>query len=331
LIHAFIPTEPVTASNPENPVNPGTHLDPGWMKGAPVPDEILDDRLRDIWTTFPSKMDEVTATKALRSMDLTSLSSDDTPEVVRRLCRQGRDPLGFNKRGGPMEASRREAGRAPSQDPEGVIRVAAVCVHFPFIPVALDVLEGSGVPVATVGGAFPHGLTPLPARLLEIRSAVEAGAREVDVVIRRDLALTERWEELYQELSRFREAVGGATLKVILATGELGDRGRVALAARIALMAGADFLKTSTGKERVNATFPEGLVMLNEIQEYRRRTGIQVGFKAAGGIRTQTAANRWIHLAASEMGDDFICPKTFRIGASSLLNDLLEHWPGVPE
>lgn len=337
----FLPTSESwrMASSPlqsREPSNPGISLDRDWLRSPSPSHEAVGRRLEETWMSLPSKVDEPEFLKLLQAIDLTSLRADDTPPVIRSLCRRARQPLdrvsgpsARNGNGGEADQrSRPGAGEGPGYPP-GVVppRVASVCVHFPFLPVALEVLEGSGVPVGTVAGAFPHGLTPLSARRMEVRASVDGGAEEVDVVIRRDLALTDQWDDIYDEVSRFREDAGGATLKVILATGELRELGRVARATRVAMMAGADFVKTSTGTEEVNATYPAGLVILDEIRRYRERTGWPVGFKAAGGIRTTEAARQWLHLVETVLGPDRNGPESFRIGASSLLDDLLDSWP----
>ena len=208
------------------------------------------------------------------------------------------------------------------------LRVASVCVYGSLVPHAVQALEGSGIPVAAVAAGFPSGLGPFPQRVQEIRACVEAGAREIDIVITRGKVLRAEWEALYDEVRAFREACGDAHLKTILATGELGTLRNVARASRVCMMAGADFIKTSTGKESVNATLPVGLVMTRAIREYRERTGHRVGFKPAGGIRTAKEALAWLYLMKDELGDGWLDPRLFRFGASSLLGDIerqLEH------
>jgi deoxyribose-phosphate aldolase len=209
------------------------------------------------------------------------------------------------------------------------IRVAAVCVYHAFVETAVEALEGSGIPVAAVSTGFPAGLSPFEARLDEIRASVGAGAEEIDVVITRAHVLTENWPALYDEVRAMRQACGDAHLKTILATGELGTLRNVARASLVCMMAGADFIKTSTGKESVNATLPVGLVMARAIRDYRERTGHFIGLKAAGGIRTAREALDWLVLMKEELGDRWIRPDLFRLGASSLLGDIerqLEHF-----
>jgi deoxyribose-phosphate aldolase len=202
-------------------------------------------------------------------------------------------------------------------------------VYHAFVADAVTALEGSGIPVAAVSTGFPAGLTPLPQRVDEIRASVAAGAREIDVVITRALALAGDWEALYEEIRAFREACGPAHMKVILGTGDLATLANVARASQVAMMAGADFIKTSTGKEPVNATLPVGVVMTRQIRDYHERTGHAVGFKPAGGIRKAKQALDWLILMKEELGDRWLKNDLFRIGASALLTDIerqLEHF-----
>jgi deoxyribose-phosphate aldolase len=209
------------------------------------------------------------------------------------------------------------------------VRVGAVCVYHEMVPTAVKALEGTGIPVAAVAAGFPHGLSPLKQRLEEIRASVEAGAAEIDIVITRAHVLNNEWRALYDEVAAFREACGKAHLKSILATGELGTLRNVQRASVVAMMAGSDFIKTSTGKESVNATIPVGLVMVRAIREYLDRTGYRVGYKPAGGIRTAKQALDWLILMKEELGDPWVRNDLFRIGASTLLSDIerqLEHF-----
>jgi len=254
--------------------------------------------------------------RAITCLDLTTLQGDDTPGTVRRLCGKAKQPL----RTDLVEAlGVRHLG----------IQVAAVCVYHALVPTAVAELEGTGIPVAAVSAGFPAGLNPLPQRLEEIRASVEAGADEIDVVITRAHALTGQWDALYDEVREFRQACGAAHLKVILGTGDLGTLTTVARASLVAMMAGADFIKTSTGKENVNATLPVGLVMTRMIREYQEMTQAAVGFKPAGGIRTAKAALDWLILMKEELGNRWLSQSRFRIGASSVLTDIerqLEHF-----
>jgi deoxyribose-phosphate aldolase len=202
------------------------------------------------------------------------------------------------------------------------VRVAAVCVYHAFVETAVAALAGSGIPVAAVSTGFPAGLSPFPLRIREIEASVAAGAEEIDIVITRGHVLTGNWQALYDEVRAFREACGAAHLKTILGTGELGTLRDVARASAVCMMAGADFIKTSTGKEPVNATLPVGLVMARQIRDYRDRTGHIVGLKPAGGIRTAKQSLDWLAMIKEELGDRWLRPDLFRFGASSLLADI---------
>jgi deoxyribose-phosphate aldolase len=247
--------------------------------------------------------------RAVTLMDLTTLSGDDTPGRVRRLCAKGRSPV----RPDLLEALGAES--LP-------IRVAAICVYHEMVRTAVEALAGSGIPVAAVSTGFPAGLSPFQQRLEEISASVEAGAEEIDIVITRSHVLTGNWPALYDEVRAFREACGDAHIKTILATGELGTPRNVARASLVCMMAGADFIKTSTGKEGVNATLPVGLVMVRQIREYLERTGYRVGFKPAGGIRSAKDSLTWLGMMKEELGDAWLRPELFRFGASSLLTDI---------
>jgi deoxyribose-phosphate aldolase len=248
-------------------------------------------------------------------MDLTTLSGDDTDERVRRLCAKARHPL-------QQELIKRLGIE------EMPIQVAAVCVYHRFVETARRALEGTGIRVAAVATGFPAGLNPLEERIREIRRSVEAGAEEIDIVITRGLVFGGRWRELYDEISQFRRACGAAHMKAIIASGDLVTLRNVARASWVAMMAGADFIKTSTGKEATNATLPVSLVMARAIREYAQETGMAVGFKPAGGIRTAKQALDWLSLMKEELGTPWMKADLFRFGASGLLADIerqLEH------
>jgi deoxyribose-phosphate aldolase len=248
-------------------------------------------------------------------MDLTTLSGDDTDERVRRLCAKARHPV--------QPEIERKLGIEELQ-----IKVAAVCVYHTFVETALHALEGSGVHVAAVSTGFPAGLSPLTERVAEIRRSVEAGAHEIDVVITRAHVFGGRWQALYDEVAAFKQACGSAHMKVILGTGDLVTLRNVGRASVVAMMAGADFIKTSTGKEPTNATLPVGLVMTRAIREDAKQTGMAVGFKPAGGIRTAKQSIEWLALIKEELGLSWMRAEMFRFGVSSLLGDIerqLEH------
>ncbi len=300
------------------PRNRGTPLELEWVEEVRVNRSAVERRAATLRTrrTVKKEWQAAWLLRAITLMDLTSLSGDDTPGRVRRLCAKARRPV----RADLLEAM--GAQQLP-------IRVAAVCVYHSLVQPALEALEGSGIPVAAVSTGFPAGLSPFEQRIGEIRASVAAGAEEIDVVITRAHVLTENWRALYDEVRTMREACGDAHIKTILATGELGTLRNVARASLVCMMAGADFIKTSTGKESVNATLPVGLVMARAIREYRERTGQLVGLKPAGGIRSARDALDWLALMKDELGDRWLRPNLFRIGASALLTDIerqLEHF-----
>jgi deoxyribose-phosphate aldolase len=253
--------------------------------------------------------------RAVSCMDLTTLSGDDTNERVLRLCAKARQPI--------QNELVKQLGIENLK-----IQVAAVCVYHRFVETARRALEGSGVRVAAVSTGFPAGLSPLPERIAEIRRSVESGAQDIDVVITRAHVFGGKWQELYDEIAAFKQASGPAHMKVILGTGDLLTLRNVARASFVAMMAGADFIKTSTGKEPTNATLPVGFVMTRAIREYAQETGMAVGLKPAGGIRTAKQSTEWLALMKEELGIPWMKAELFRFGASGLLNDIerqLEH------
>jgi deoxyribose-phosphate aldolase len=297
--------------------NPGMPLELDWVREVRVNRSAVERRAATLGTRRSVKKAWQAAwlLKAVTLIDLTTLSGDDTAGRVRRLCAKARRPV----RGDLLDAL--------EVDPER-LRVAAVCVYHQMVETAVTALEGSGIPVAAVSTGFPHGLNPFPQRLQEIRASVDAGAREIDIVVTRGHVLTGAWEALYDEVVAFREASGAAHLKTILATGELATLRNVARASLVCMMAGADFVKTSTGKEGVNATLPVGLTMARAVRAYAERTGYSVGFKPAGGIRTAKQSLLWLILMKEELGTGWLRPDLFRFGASSLLGDIerqIEH------
>ncbi len=253
--------------------------------------------------------------RALQCIDLTTLSGDDTAGRVRRLCAKAMHPLRADLQAALGLADRR-------------ITTGAVCVYHRFVATAVDALQGSGIPVAAVSTGFPAGLSPFATRLEEIRASVADGAEEIDIVITREHALTGNWRALYDEIRACKEACGPAHMKTILGTGDLQTLRNVGRASWVAMMAGSDFIKTSTGKESVNATLPVTLIMIRAIRDYREMTGHVVGYKPAGGISTAKDALAYLALIKEELGNDWLQPNLFRFGASSLLADIerqLEH------
>jgi deoxyribose-phosphate aldolase len=253
--------------------------------------------------------------RALQCIDLTTLNGDDTAGRVQRLCAKARQPL--------REDLKQALGLGDRN-----ITTGAVCVYHRFVGTAVEALDGSGIPVAAVSTGFPAGLSPLPTRLKEIEASVADGASEIDIVITREHVLTANWQALYDEVRACKEACGKAHMKTILATGDLQTLRNVARASWVAMMAGSDFIKTSTGKESTNATLPVTLTMLRAIREYREMTGHVVGYKPAGGISTAKDALAYLALVKEELGNDWLQPNLFRFGASSLLADIerqLEH------
>lgn len=294
-----------------NTRNPGTPLDLDWVMGAHVNKSAVERRVETLPKRRTVKKDWQAAwlLRAVTCIDLTTLAGDDTPGRVHRLCAKAKQPIR------PDMLSRM------GLDGEK-ITVAAVCVYPNRVRDAVEALRGTDIPVASVATGFPAGQTPLSQRIQEIEQAIEAGAREIDVVIARNYVLTGDWKSLYDELRQFREACGEAHMKTILATGDLGTLKQVYQASLVAMMAGSDFIKTSTGKESVNATLEVSLVMTRAIREYLDRHGYKIGFKPAGGISSAKQAMNWQFLMKEELGDEWLMPDLFRFGASSLLTDL---------
>jgi deoxyribose-phosphate aldolase len=291
--------------------NPGTSLDLDRVREIRVNRSAVERRAATIPTRRTVKREWQAAwlIRAVQCMDLTTLAGDDTPGSVRRLCAKAWQPV----RSDILEGF----GLQPAE-----VRVAAVCVYHNLVPVAVQALRGSGIPVAAVSTGFPAGQSPFRLKVEEIADSLRAGAEEIDVVISRAHVLTGNWQALYDEVRAFRETAGGAHVKAILACGELGTLRNVAQASAVCMMAGADFIKTSTGREAVNATLPFGLVMARQIRDYFEQTGFRVGLKPAGGIRTARQALEWLLLIREELGVEWMQPHLFRIGASSLLTDI---------
>jgi deoxyribose-phosphate aldolase len=296
----------------KNDRNPGMPLDLDWVSGAHVNKSAAERRVETLPKRRTVKKDWQAAwlLRAVTCIDLTTLAGDDTPGRVKRLCAKAKQPI------------RPDMLARLGLDGEK-ITVGAVCVYPNRVSDAVQALRGTDIPVASVATGFPAGQIPLPQRIGEIEQAIEAGAREVDVVIPRNFVLTGDWRALYDEIKQFRQTCGEAAhMKTILATGELGTLKQVYQASLVAMMAGSDFIKTSTGKESVNATLEVSLVMVRAIREYLERTGFKVGFKPAGGISKAKQAMAWQSLMHEELGPEWLMPDLFRIGASSLLTDL---------
>jgi len=292
--------------------NPGMPLDLDWVAGAHVNKSAVERRTASLKTRRTVKKDWQAAwlLRAVTCIDLTTLSGDDTPGRIKRLCAKAKQPI------------RSDMLAKLGLDGEK-ITVGAVCVYPNRVADAVQSLHGSDIPVASVATGFPAGQTPLPQRIGEIEQAIEAGAKEIDVVIARNYVLTGDWGALYDELKQFRATCGdSAHMKTILATGDLGTLKQVYQASLVAMMAGSDFIKTSTGKEPVNATLEVSLVMVRAIRDYLERTGYKIGFKPAGGISKAKDALAWQSLMKEELGDEWLVNDLFRFGASSLLTDL---------
>jgi len=295
--------------------NPGMELDMDWVRAVQANTSAIERRAATLPGRRTVKKDYQAAwlLKAITLIDLTTLAGDDTEGRVRRLCAKAAHPV------------RQELLDALGMGP---ITTGAVCVYHDMVATAVDALRGTGIPVAAVSTGFPAGLSPFHLRVAEIGESVKAGAREIDIVISRRHVLQGDWQALYDEMRAFRAACGEAHVKAILATGELGTLRNVARASLVCMMAGADFIKTSTGKESVNATLPVSLVMIRAIRAYEARTGCRVGYKPAGGISKAKDALVYLSLIKDELGDRWLQPDLFRFGASSLLGDIerqLEH------
>ena len=297
------------------PRNPGMELDMDWVMSAQANTSAIERRAASIAARRSLKKEHQAAwlLRAITMIDLTTLAGDDTPGRVRRLCAKAASPV------------RPDLLTAMGMGP---VTTGAICVYHEMVPTAVEALAGTGIPVAAVSTGFPAGLSPYKLRLAEIGESVRAGAREIDIVISRRHVLTGNWQALYDEVREMRRECGEAHMKTILATGELGSLRNVARASLVCMMAGADFIKTSTGKESVNATLPVSLVMMRAIRDYHERTGYRIGYKPAGGISKAKDAITYLALVKEELGDAWLDNHLFRFGASSLLLDIerqLEH------
>ena len=297
--------------NRELQPNRGVPLNLDWVEDVRVNTSAVERRAESLTKRRTVKKEWQTAwlLRAISCMDLTTLSGDDTEQRVLRLCAKARQPV--------QQSILKQLGLEDFR-----LRVAAVCVYHGFVETALHGLEGTAINVAAVSTGFPAGLSPLAERVGEIRRSVAAGAQEIDVVITRAHVFAGRWQALYDEVATFKETCGKAHMKVILGTGDLATLRNVARASMVAMMAGADFIKTSTGKESVNATLPVGLVMVRAIREYVAHTGMVVGFKPSGGIRTAKQSLDWLALMKEELGDRWLDASLFRFGASGMLADI---------
>ncbi len=304
-------------SSEEEGRNPGTKFELGAVKDVRVNRSAVERRAATLGTRRTVKKDHQAAwlIHAVKTIDLTTLSGDDTPGTVQRLCAKARQPI--------RPELLAEVGYAEP------LHTGAVCVYHAFVATAVEALKGTGIPVAAVSTGFPAGLTPFPLKIEEIKASVKDGASEIDIVISREHVLNGNWRALYDEVKAFREACGPAHMKAIIATGELGTLKNIMRASIVCMQAGSDFIKTSTGKEPTNATLAGSLVMVRAIRQYHEQTGVRVGFKPAGGIRTAKQALDWLILMKEELGDEWLQPHLFRIGASALINDIerqLEHY-----
>ncbi|WP_252942564.1 deoxyribose-phosphate aldolase [Oceanicola sp. 502str15] len=295
--------------------NAGMELDMDWVMRAQANTSAIERRAASLpgRRSVKKAFQAAWLCKAITLIDLTTLAGDDTAGRVRRLCAKARQPV--------------HPDILKALGMEG-LTTGAICVYHDMVPVAVEALRGTGIPVAAVSTGFPAGLSPFHLRLAEIEESVKAGADEIDIVISRRHVLTGNWQALYDEMKAFRAACGPAHVKAILATGELGTLQNVARASLVCMMAGADFIKTSTGKESVNATLPVSLVMIRAIRDYFEATGTRVGYKPAGGISKAKDALLYLALLKDELGPRWVQPDLFRFGASSLLGDIerqLEH------
>jgi deoxyribose-phosphate aldolase len=298
--------------------NAGVAFDLDWIEDVRINLSASERRVASLPGRRSVKKDAQAAwlLKAVTCIDLTTLSGDDTASRVRRLCAKAKQPV--------REDILEKLGFADRN-----IHTGAICVYHRFVKTAVDALEGSGIPVAAVSTGFPAGLVPHDLKLKEIEASVRDGAQEIDIVITREHVLTGNWRALYDEMRDFRSACGEAHVKAILATGDIKTMRNVAKASMICMMAGADFIKTSTGKEAVNATLLVTLTMLRMIREYQERTGFKVGYKPAGGVSAAKDVLNYQILMKEELGRKWLEPDLFRVGASSLLADIerqLEHY-----
>jgi len=297
--------------------NPGTELDMDLISKIKINKSAVESRCATMGTrrTVKKEWQAAWLLRAITCIDLTTLAGDDTEGNVSRLCAKARQPV--------------RSDILAVLGIDSPITTGAVCVYHNLIKTAVTALEGSNIPVAAVSTGFPAGQITMAQKIREIKASVKAGAKEIDIVISRANVLTGNWRALYNEVKSFREACGDAHMKTILATGQLATLTNITKASNVCMMAGADFIKTSTGMESVNATLPVSLVMVRAIRNYYEETGFKVGFKPAGGIRKAKEAITWLILIKEELGDDWLNANLFRFGASGLLGDIerqLEHY-----
>lgn len=306
-----------TTTEPVHKRNPGYPLDLDWVERVRMNRSALERRAGTIGARRTVKKDYQLAwlLKAITMIDLTTLNADDTDGRVERLCAKARNPI------------RRDILEQLGMGNRRILP-GAVCVYHTFVHTAVKALEGSGIPVAAVSTAFPHGLAPVETKIAEIEASVKDGAKEIDIVIERGMVLRGDWQALYDQVKAFRKACGDAHIKTILGTGELATQTNIAKASLVCMLAGADFIKTSTGKEKVNANLVTSLTMIRMIRWFAEETGIEIGYKPAGGIATAGDALKYMALMKEELGAHWLQPHLFRFGASSLLTDIerqLEH------
>ena len=297
--------------------NPGTQFNPEWVEDIRVNLSAVKRRVSTLTTRRAVKKEWQAAwlVKAISCIDLTTLSGQDTPGKVRRLCAKARTPVSLDLQ--------KDLGIEDLN-----LTTGAVCVYHEMVATAVKALKGSNIPVAAVSTGFPAGLSSMEIRLQEIKASVAAGATEIDIVVTRAHVLNGNWQALYDEVKAFKQACGKVHMKSIIATGELSTLNNVAKASMVSMMAGSDFIKTSTGMEPINATLPVSLTMIRMIRAYQDLTGFRVGFKPAGGIGTAKDALSYLILIKEELGDSWLNSNMFRFGASSLLGDIerqLEH------
>ena len=298
-------------------LNPGTELCLDLVNALRANQSAIEYRAETLKTRRSLKKSWQAAwlLKAISCIDLTTLSGDDTPGRVKRLCAKARNPI------------RQDILAGLGAESLG-LTTGAVCVYHSMVATAVAALAGSNIPVAAVSTGFPACMAPLETRLREIELSVAAGAGEIDIVIPRRYVLTANWSALYDEVRACRLACGAAHMKAIISSGELSTLNNIARASLVCMMAGADFIKTSTGMESTNATLPVSLVMVRMIRQYCAQTGYRVGFKPAGGIGGAKDALYYLVMMKEELGDAWLHPDLFRFGASGLLGDIerqLEH------